>query len=205
MSLACTCAAIVKKAQSFIAHCLLSDRSVRVGQRLQCDRLPRILVTQNGRIDIGNDVLIRQNVELRCHHDSRLIIEDGVKLDSGVRIVACYSGEVRIRKGAEIGFYSVLNGAGGIDIGQETLIAGFVNIQASKHRIAAASRIKSQGSEHLPVSIGSDCWVGAHTTIVGGIQVGDGAIIGANAVVTHSVPSYEIWAGIPARFLKKRA
>lgn len=46
--------------------------------------------------------------------------------------------------------------------------------------------------------------IGANVTIVKGISIGDGAIIGANAVVTRNIPPYEIWGGVPAKFLKNR-
>jgi virginiamycin A acetyltransferase len=52
--------------------------------------------------------------------------------------------------------------------------------------------------------IGSDVWIGQHVTILPGVQVGDGAIIAANAVVARDVPAYHIAGGNPARVLKKR-
>ena len=54
------------------------------------------------------------------------------------------------------------------------------------------------------VLIGKDAWIGANVTILKGISIGDGAIIGANAVVTRNIPPYEIWGGVPAKFLKNR-
>ena len=54
------------------------------------------------------------------------------------------------------------------------------------------------------VSIGKDVLIGANVTILKGVNIGDGSIIGANSVVTKKIPPYEIWAGIPAKFLKNR-
>jgi len=51
--------------------------------------------------------------------------------------------------------------------------------------------------------IGDDVFVGAGARILGGIQVGDRAVVGANAVVIHDVPAGETVGGIPARPLKK--
>lgn len=45
--------------------------------------------------------------------------------------------------------------------------------------------------------------VGAGAIILPRVKIGEGAIIGAGSVVTKNIPSYEIWAGNPARFLKK--
>ncbi len=58
--------------------------------------------------------------------------------------------------------------------------------------------------EQLPTVIGNDVWIGAGVLIKSGIQIGDGAVIGAGAVVTHDVPPYEIWAGTPAKCIRKR-
>lgn len=54
------------------------------------------------------------------------------------------------------------------------------------------------------VEIGNDVWIGANATLVNGIKVGDGAVIGANAVVTTDVPPYAIYGGIPAKLIRFR-
>jgi acetyltransferase-like isoleucine patch superfamily enzyme len=54
-----------------------------------------------------------------------------------------------------------------------------------------------------PIIIGNDVFVGANSIIMKGVQIGDRAIIGAGSVVTKSIPSDEIWAGNPAKFIKK--
>lgn len=52
--------------------------------------------------------------------------------------------------------------------------------------------------------IGNDVWIGQNATILPGVHIGDGAIIGANSVVGSSVESYSIVAGNPARLVRKR-
>lgn len=51
----------------------------------------------------------------------------------------------------------------------------------------------------MPVIIGNDCWIGYGASIIGGVTIGDGAIILANATVTKDVPPYAIVGGVPAR------
>ncbi|MDD3344287.1 MAG: CatB-related O-acetyltransferase [Sulfurospirillaceae bacterium] len=52
--------------------------------------------------------------------------------------------------------------------------------------------------------IGNDVWIGLDATIMPGVTIGDGAIIGAKSVVTHDVEPYTVVAGNPARMVKKR-
>lgn len=52
--------------------------------------------------------------------------------------------------------------------------------------------------------VGNDVWIGSKALIKAGVTIGHGAVIGMGSVVTKDVPPYEIWAGNPARFIKKR-
>ena len=56
----------------------------------------------------------------------------------------------------------------------------------------------------LPVSVGNDVWIGERALILGGVNVGNGAVIGAGAVVTKDVPAYAVVAGVPARLIRYR-
>ena len=57
---------------------------------------------------------------------------------------------------------------------------------------------------HVTTGIGNDVWIGSNCLIKGGIRIADGAVIGMGSVVTHDVGPYEIWAGNPARLIRKR-
>ena len=52
--------------------------------------------------------------------------------------------------------------------------------------------------------IGNDVWIGIRAVILPGVKIGDGAVIGAGSIVTKDVGPYEIWAGNPARLIRKR-
>ena len=73
----------------------------------------------------------------------------------------------------------------------------------SGHRGWKQKRFVSHKKENF-VIIGNDVWVGINTTILAGVKIGNGAVIGAGAVVTHSIPPYAIAAGVPARILRYR-
>jgi virginiamycin A acetyltransferase len=54
------------------------------------------------------------------------------------------------------------------------------------------------------IIVGNDVWIGAKSTIMSGVKIGDGSIIGAGSTVTKDVPPYSIVAGNPAKFIKFR-
>ena len=54
------------------------------------------------------------------------------------------------------------------------------------------------------IVIGNDVWIGYEATILSGVTIGDGAIIGAKAVVTKDVPAYSVVGGVPAKEIKRR-
>lgn len=55
------------------------------------------------------------------------------------------------------------------------------------------------------IVIGDNCFIGARSTILPGITIGDNSIIGAGSLVTKSIPSGEIWGGVPAKYIGKTA
>lgn len=56
----------------------------------------------------------------------------------------------------------------------------------------------------LAVSIGNDCWIGEGVFMIGGVTIGDGAVVLARAVVTKDVPPYAVVGGVPAKVIKYR-
>ena len=55
-----------------------------------------------------------------------------------------------------------------------------------------------------PVIIGNDVWIGANVCILPGVNIGDGAVLAAGAVVNKDVPSYSVVGGVPAKVIKYR-
>lgn len=70
------------------------------------------------------------------------------------------------------------------------------------HNHKIGSNGLKEGFTFKEITIGKNVWIGANSTVLQGVSIGDGAVIAAGAVVTKDVPSYEIW-GVPARFIKK--
>lgn len=74
----------------------------------------------------------------------------------------------------------------------------------NKNNVFRMSFCERSFEEYSQTIIGNDVWIGSNCLLKAGITVGDGAVIGMGSVVTHNVPPYEIWAGNPAKFIRKR-
>lgn len=95
---------------------------------------------------------------------------------------------------------------GKVIIGNNVMIAPYCTIYVRNHKFESLEiPMCQQGStEEQPVIIGSDVWIGGHVIILPGIQIGDGAIIGAGSVVTKNIAPYTVVAGNPAKLIRKR-
>lgn len=102
-------------------------------------------------------------------------------------------------------FYSnhnltILDGAK-VTIGTNVFIAPNCVITTAGHALDAAQR--SQGLEiALPITIGSNVWIGANVSILPGVTIGDNTIIGAGSVVNKNIPANVVAAGVPCRVIR---
>ena len=92
---------------------------------------------------------------------------------------------------------------GGVAIGDRVMIGPNVNIITVGHPMAPAHR--RAGLEAKPIVIERDVWVATAATILGGVTVGENAVVGAGAVVTKDVPANSFVAGVPARVVRMLA
>lgn len=94
---------------------------------------------------------------------------------------------------------------GAIVIGKYCAIGPNVVMRTANHRFDDVSMlIQESGHEPADICIGDDVWIGANAVILGGTNIGKGAVIGAGAVVTKDIPSNAIAAGVPAKVLRYR-
>jgi acetyltransferase-like isoleucine patch superfamily enzyme len=136
--------------------------------------------------------------------------EVGIKLGENVQIreyayIHAYGGFISFGNGSSIGPYSLIYGNGGVEIGENVLIANHCSIVAFNHKFEKVEvPMADQGMSTLGIKIGNDVWIGAHANILDGVIIGDGAIIGAGSVVTKDVEDRAIVVGSPAKTVKIR-
>lgn len=111
-----------------------------------------------------------------------------------------YGKPVTIGKGCFIQQCCTFFGRGGIEIGDDVFIGPKCNLITINHDVNPDNRSATYGK---PIKIEDKVWLGINATILPGVTLGYGCIVGANSVVTKDVPPMTIVAGNPARIIKK--
>ena len=104
-----------------------------------------------------------------------------------------------------IGEDAIVSSADEVVIGDDVMMGPQVMIYTANHGMAVGATMRQQPSVTSPVRIGNDVWIGARAILLPGIEIGDGAVVAAGAVVTRDVPPFAIVAGVPARVIRTRA
>ncbi len=116
-----------------------------------------------------------------------------------------YGGHIFLGKNSSVAPYSLIYGNGGVNIGDNCMIANHCSIVAFNHNFSDNDSLMiDQGLSAKGIVIGDDVWIGAHVTILDGVKVGNGVILGAGSVVTKNIEDYAIAMGTPAKVVKFR-
>ncbi len=153
---------------------------------------------------VGDGVFIPRTIEVIGNDDGRIIVGKGVSLDSGARLQVANRATLRIGDRTGIGPYNFFNAFDDLTIGSDTMFSPMVNINCADHGMKLGTPMREQYGTYGPVTIGSDCWLGAMVVVLKGVTIGDGAVVGAGAVVTKDIPEYAIAVGVPAKVVGER-
>jgi acetyltransferase-like isoleucine patch superfamily enzyme len=117
---------------------------------------------------------------------------------SSVYDSALIIGDVTVGRSTWIGPFTVLDGSGGLEIGEHCSISAGVQIYTHDTVRWALSGGKLP-TEYAPVRIGDRCYVGPNTLITKGVIIGNGCVIGANSLVLCDIPENSKAFGTPCR------
>lgn len=132
---------------------------------------------------MGDGVVV--HVDVRIRNISRLFLDDRARLGESTMIQA----------------------DGGVEIGKDVLLGPGVKIWSANHGFSDPTKpIQDQPYEKKKVTIGDGCWIGANAFLMPGVNLGEGCIVSAGAVVgAKDYPAYKIIAGNPARVIGSRS
>lgn len=118
------------------------------------------------------------------------IIYHGAEIRSGEKLI--------IGDGSIIGDYAILDARNGIEIGKNVNFSTGVQIWTEQHD-HRDPWFRCLSNESFIVKIKDRVWIGPRVTILHGVEIGEGAVVGAGSIVTKDVPAYAIVAGVPAK------
>lgn len=174
-------------AYTVIGECTIGD-GVRIGSHCHIKDGAAIgkRVTIADGVIVGGDgfgfVKQKNGEPFRFPHVGSVIIEDDVEIGSNTCVDRGTLGSTIIRFFAKID--NLVHIAHNVDVGARTMIAANAMIGGS-------------------TVLGEDVWIAPSVTVRDGLSIGDKSFIGLGAVLTKSVPEGEVWAGSPARFLRR--
>ncbi len=109
--------------------------------------------------------------------------------------------QLRIGSGSAIGRHCVLDARGGIAIGRDVNISSHARLQTAKHLIDDPDF----AHQFSPIVLADRVWIAEGAFVLGGVTIGEGAVVAAAAVVTADVEAYSVVAGVPARKIRERS
>jgi acetyltransferase-like isoleucine patch superfamily enzyme len=151
--------------------------------------LPPVHVTWPHQVSLGADCVLEHDIHFKF---------DGIYAP-GPTIV--------LRDRVFVGCGCEFNVRRGVEIGADCLIASgckFIDHDHGTARRDVPMNQQADGAE-AAITLEEDVWLGVNVVVLKGVRIGRGAIVAAGAVVTKSVPPFEIWGGVPARNLSQRA
>jgi acetyltransferase-like isoleucine patch superfamily enzyme len=179
--------AIKRVIEIFWSIPLFKARCERAGKNLRLpDGIP-LVIGDHLRIYLGNDVMIRRSTIGASKVFDNPILEIGNKSSIG------YGTLISVTKEVVIGDNCL--------IGPNCLI-----MDSDDHPIEPQKRLLGENVDKetvFPVKIGNNVWVGAYSTILKGVNIGDNAVIGVHTVVTRDVMPNCIYVGYPAKVIQR--
>ena len=165
----------------------VGDGEVFIGENSVIRNSVLFLVGSRGRVQLGQNVTIAENVILECWPSSN---------ELAYVTVGC---NVEVMMGSIIS----ANGNSHVRIGDNCRIAHNVSIKASEHEIVDEGPCIGGNATFHDITISDGCWICAGAIIIPGVTVGHRNVIAAGAVVTCGTPDNVLMAGVPATVKKQ--
>ena len=159
------------------------------------------------KITIGANVMIDDNCVLDARGENTQIRIDDNVLISGSTTIRARNATLHIGQGCSIGRNCLLGTDHSLILGREVLLGAFTYLCAggNHHFEGPEISVISQGlKESKGIVIGDGAWLGARTTVLDGMTVGEGSVIGAHSLVNRSIPAMVVAHGCPAKVQRSR-
>lgn len=170
-----------------------------------------VKITHGGHILCGKNVKFEDYSEIQGLCKEGLIFGDYVTISRGVMIrpSSYYGGDLGagliMGEHSSIGPYGYIGCSGKIIIGKNVMFGPKCSLFAENHNFAdTESSIKSQGVNQKGITVEDDCWIGSNVTILDGVTIGKGSVIGAGTMVTKNIPAGSVVVDKREKKIKER-
>ena len=168
---------------------------LRKVQRGKCVKINgKIYICGKGTIEIGDNVVINT-----CRRSNQ------IGGDTRAILNTAHRGHIKIGNRSGLSNCTIVSRES-VTIGEDVRIGGSCRIYDTDfHAISFEERIEKNDSNVIskPIEIKDGAFIGAFSIILKGVTIGKHSVIGAGSVVTKDVPDGEVWAGNPAKFIKR--
>jgi acetyltransferase-like isoleucine patch superfamily enzyme len=187
---------------------------IRCGGLIGIDGSAHISI--QGGFVFGKRVSIGRHSIIQIPRDSTLRLGERVYIGREVELTPASEGEITIGNFTTV--QDRCNFQGHITIGAHCLFAANVLMSSGTHHymerpswlirdqdeLVGARGYDPADARNLPINVADDCWIGTNCVVMRGVSLGRGCVVGANSVVTKSVPPYCVVAGAPAHLISQR-
>jgi len=171
----------------------------------------KVQISHGKHIRCGKSVKFEDYAEIHGLCSDGLIFDDYVTIGRGVMIrpSSYYGGDLgyglTMGEHSSIGPYGYIGCSGKITIGKNVMFGPKCSLFAENHVFSdIKSSIKSQGVEQKGIVVEDDCWIGSSVTILDGVTIGRGSVIGAGTLVTKDVPAGSVVVDRREKVIRKR-
>ncbi|MBD1431745.1 acyltransferase [Sphingobacterium sp. DN00404] len=180
--------------EKLITVVVLSGNGVHFGA-FRTHGIPYIVVAGGAEFYLGNKFTMNNGIRgnpIGCYDKCTFFVDRGAKLVIGDNVgisqaaIVCHKSIV-VQDNVKIG--------GGVKIYDTDFHSLDPSIRASKD--------DTRRKKTAPILIKNNAFIGAFSIVLKGVTIGENSIVGAGSVVTKSIPDNEIWAGNPAKFIRK--
>ena len=130
-----------------------------------------------------------------------LVLGYGSEVRKGV-IIEINGGVISIGNYSVIGYNSFIQATGDLTVGTGSLLGPFNSFICSTHVPTKGVPLNQVPLKKGKIVIKDNVWSGANTIFNEGVEVGDNVVIGAASFANKDIPNNQVWAGVPAKFIK---
>jgi len=164
-----------------------------IEKKLRPFYIKKLAKLKGGRAEFGKNIRIGKDCYFDFNHNSILIISDNVVVKDNCKIVLYPSARIAIGNNSYIGPSCEIFSRASIEIGTNVLLAQQCILIDYNHQYDKGG-VKIDEFKTAPIEIDNNSWLGLRVVVLKGVEIGEGAIIGAQEIIRKDVPAHSLFS-----------